>query len=129
MRLTFTSAQRDERSSAAAAVQLAREVGATAVIAHSDAAAVALILECREHGIDVPGDLSVLGHDDIDWASVVFPALTTISAQTQVSGRWSANTLIDMVEDPRANEGAAVPRTSVVATYVRRDSLGPARRP
>ena len=126
MKLTFTSAQRDERSSAVAAVQLAGEVGATAVIAHSDAAAVALILECREHGINVPGDLSVLGHDDIDWASVVFPALTTISAQTHVSGRWSANTLIDMIEDPVANR-AEVPRTSVVATYVRRESLGPAR--
>jgi DNA-binding LacI/PurR family transcriptional regulator len=125
--VTFTQPARDEKLAAAAAVDLALEVGATALLTHSDGAAVAVLSECRARGLDVPGDLSIVGHDDIEWASLVHPALTTISAPTELSGRWSADTLIDLIDGNGADTGAAAPQCSMTASYVRRDSLGPAR--
>lgn len=122
--LTFTKTERDEARGAAAAVDLAVSVGATALVVHSDAAAIAIISECLSRGLEVPGDLSVIGHDDINWASVVHPALSTISARTEDTGSWSANALVDLIEGAEPeNDGAAALQRSTVAQYVRRASI------
>lgn len=52
--------------------------GVTAVFCYNDLIAIGLLIACRERGIVIPGDLSVVGFDDIEMASYVTPALTTI---------------------------------------------------
>ncbi|WOI58115.1 LacI family DNA-binding transcriptional regulator [Palleronia sp. LCG004] len=52
---------------------------ATACAAAYDAQAVGLIAALRARGIDVPGDLSVTGFDDVIWGRIVEPPLTTIA--------------------------------------------------
>ncbi|AXT84253.1 LacI family transcriptional regulator [Aeromicrobium sp. A1-2] len=127
--INITGPQRDETSAAIEALDLLEEVGATAVVAHSDAAAITLISQCRKRGLDVPTDLSVLGHDDIQFASVLHPALTTISAQTEEIGRQAADALIDIVErDARGEAGSPPLQLSLSASYVRRESVAPAAR-
>lgn len=51
--------------------------GATAVMAFNDLTAMGLLSNLNERGIDVPGDISVTGFDDIPFARYTTPALTT----------------------------------------------------
>ena len=50
----------------------------TALFCHSDEIAAGALDTCRQHGIDVPGDLSIIGFDDMDVARHLTPKLTTI---------------------------------------------------
>jgi LacI family transcriptional regulator len=50
----------------------------TAVFAQSDLLAVGAIAELQAHGLAVPGDVSMVGYDDIPVARYLTPALTTI---------------------------------------------------
>ncbi|UOE43988.1 DUF6807 family protein [Agromyces larvae] len=53
--------------------------GATAAIAFNDLVALGLLARLREVGVDVPGEISVAGVDDIPLARFSAPALTTMS--------------------------------------------------
>lgn len=53
--------------------------GATAAFAFNDLVALGLMARLREVGVDVPGDVSVAGVDDIPLARFSAPALTTMS--------------------------------------------------
>jgi DNA-binding LacI/PurR family transcriptional regulator len=54
----------------------------TAIVAATDVLAIGLIHAAYERGIAVPGDLSVVGFDDIPLASVSVPGLTTVRMPT-----------------------------------------------
>ncbi|MEG2958469.1 MAG: LacI family DNA-binding transcriptional regulator [Oscillospiraceae bacterium] len=57
---------------------LAKMPGLTAVFAMSDVQAVGAIRAIRDKGLEVPGDISVIGFDGIELGSYISPALTTI---------------------------------------------------
>src|SRR6266516_1784638 len=52
--------------------------GATAVFCYNDTTAMSLLATCYKRGVSVPGDLSIIGFDDIDMATYTIPPLTTI---------------------------------------------------
>lgn len=54
------------------------DVGVTAIIAASDMMALGAIRAVREHGLEVPDDVSVVGYDDTDLMRFTDPPLTTI---------------------------------------------------
>ena len=56
--------------------------GATAAIAFNDVLAMGMLERFRELGVNVPGDMSVVGCDDILGSDTCVPPLTTISAPT-----------------------------------------------
>ena len=127
--LSVTPPQRDETTSAMGALDLVAAVDATAVVAHSDAAAINVISQCMRRGLDVPRDLSVLGHDDIQFASVLHPPLSTIAAKTDVIGRWAADALIDLIERRLSGSGHQLTlQKPVLANYISRESVGAASR-
>jgi len=59
----------------------------TAAICHNDVMAIGLLQACRDLGVRVPGDLSVVGWDDVPYASLVTPALTTVRVPRYDLGR------------------------------------------
>jgi len=63
----------------AEAVLAARDAGATAVIAFNDLVALGLMTRLRQLGVDVPGDLSIAGFDDVPMAGYATPSLTSMS--------------------------------------------------
>ncbi|UOE44219.1 LacI family DNA-binding transcriptional regulator [Agromyces larvae] len=69
----------DDGAAAVDAVDAARRDGATAVVAFNDLVALGLLTALRRRGIDVPGELSVAGFDDIPMAAYAAPSLTTLS--------------------------------------------------
>ncbi|MCM1542726.1 MAG: LacI family transcriptional regulator [Blautia sp.] len=52
--------------------------GVTAILFSHDVRAISAITECRDRGIRIPEDLSIIGFDDLPMASYVTPSLTTI---------------------------------------------------
>ena len=81
-----------------AAALLAEPDPPTAVFAANDLSAISVIEVAQEHGLDVPGDLSVIGFDDVPEASQSTPALTTIRQSMQRLGSTGADLLVDLLE-------------------------------
>ena len=51
-----------------------------------DILAGGVYLAARERGIEIPGDLSVVGFDDLDFARVLAPPLTTVAVDAEGLG-------------------------------------------
>jgi LacI family transcriptional regulator len=66
----------------------------TALVAFNDISALGAMAALREAGHQVPEDVSVMGFDDIEFASIVFPALTTIRQPLQEMGATAAELLL-----------------------------------
>jgi DNA-binding LacI/PurR family transcriptional regulator len=75
----------------------------TAVIAYSDRIAAGVVFEAQRRGIDVPGDLSVVGFDDAPFAAGMNPALTTVHQDIAEKGHRAASMLIDAIAAKGAN--------------------------
>src|SRR6201987_719729 len=65
---------------------LRRGKGFTAIVAFNDISALGAMTALREAGHKVPEDVSVMGFDDIEFASIAYPALTTIRQPLQEMG-------------------------------------------
>lgn len=70
------------------------------VICGNDVLAVGVILGAQARGLNVPQDLSVVGFDDIDLATVVNPPVTTVHVPHGEMGRIAGEALLDLVETP-----------------------------
>jgi DNA-binding LacI/PurR family transcriptional regulator len=60
--------------------------GPTAVFCDDDVIAAGLYLAARERGLRIPSDLSVIGFDDMDFARVLDPPLTTVALDAEQLG-------------------------------------------
>ena len=72
--------------------------GPTAIWATSDTIAIGLMQAAFQVGIAVPGQLSIVGLDDIDIAAFTIPPLTTVSQDGVEMGRTAATLLLDLIE-------------------------------
>jgi DNA-binding LacI/PurR family transcriptional regulator len=93
----------------------------TAVLAASDAMAIGAMRAARDLGLRVPGDLSVVGFDDIDLARYTDPALTTVHQPIREKGEHAAHLLLRLIAD----EAAAPVREQLPTHLVVRGSTGP----
>jgi LacI family transcriptional regulator len=69
----------------------------TAVFAANDMSAIATIQAAAELGLDVPGDLSVVGFDNIPESALSAPPLTTVSQPVRQMGQQSVELLMRLV--------------------------------
>lgn len=70
----------------------------TAIFAASDNQAVGVLKAVRERGLSVPGELAVIGFDDVDIADYI--GLTTVRQPLQESGRVAVDLLLARLADP-----------------------------
>ena len=94
----------------------------TAVLAANDLMALGCIDALREAGLDCPGDVSVVGFNDMDWSARFAPPLTTVRLPHHRLGVEAAGLLLERLADP------ATPVRHVVLPIelVVRGSTGPA---
>lgn len=78
---------------------LAEQSEVTSVFCANDEMAAGLIHALHEAGRDVPGDVSVVGFDDIVLAEHLWPPLTTVAQDFAAVGRELVNLLIRQVRD------------------------------
>lgn len=96
---------------------------ATACVAFNDMLAIGILERLRRRGVSVPGDVSVVGCDDIFGADFCDPPLTTIAGDTQQAGRVAAIRLLAALAGERAVGNA----TTLIPTHLLvRESTGPA---
>lgn len=85
-----------------AAADLIVASGVTSVITYNDIMALGLLSRLRDRGLDVPGDISVVGIDDIHMSAMSSPALTTISLTKEQLGRAAVDLLLGLLQQPEA---------------------------
>lgn len=70
----------------------------TAVFAGNDHMAIGAIKALKEKGYKLPGDVAVVGYDDIEFAKYMSPSLTTIRVNQYNMGKLAATMVIDLIE-------------------------------
>ena len=85
------------------------DAGVTAVVAFNDVAALGLLGALHELGTDVPGELSVVGFDDIPFAAYTWPPLTTAWVPQEQMGRLAWERLSALLTPTDAVDGLAAP--------------------
>jgi len=77
----------------------------TAIFAGNDEMAAGVLQAARELGVRVPEDLSLVGFDDFQIASRLWPTLTTVRTPTREIGRLAAERLMGRDDDARDPKG------------------------
>jgi alanine racemase len=101
-------------------VAWARGVRPSAVLAMSDVIALGVMDAARELGLGIPGDISLVGFDDIPAAQLCRPALTTVHQPALEKGMIAARLLVD-----RQAGNQQVEHQVLAATLVVRESTAP----
>src|SRR6266516_113940 len=70
---------------------------ASSVFCYNDSTAIALLAACHKQGISVPGDLSIIGFDDIDITTYTMPQLTTIRQPRFELGRRAMQMMLALL--------------------------------
>jgi LacI family transcriptional regulator len=95
----------------------------TAILVINDLLAIGVLRAITDKGLKVPDDISVAGFDDIDMASFLTPALTTVRVFGDDIGKTAVSLILERLKDPnRPAQHIQLP-----AQLVLRASTGPAR--
>lgn len=70
----------------------------TAIFASSDVIAAGALRAAAEAGLNVPGDVAVLGFDNINISKMVTPPLSTVAQPMRQIGNTAVETLIDKIK-------------------------------
>ncbi len=83
---------------------LASDPEVTAVFVANDQMAIGLLRAFAEAGRDVPGDVSVVGFDDVPEAAYLSRALTTVRQDLARLATFGVGMLVDAIENPRRQD-------------------------
>ncbi|GGO22106.1 transcriptional regulator [Microbispora rosea subsp. aerata] len=102
---------------------LTRKDRPTAIFAGSDLQALGVIRAARRLGLDIPGDLSVVGYDNVPAAAWVDPALTTVHQPLSDMAAVATQMLLDLAR----GVSIATNRIDLANEFVIRESTAPPR--
>lgn len=98
----------------------------TAIFAANDSMAIGALKALREAEYQVPGDVALVGFDDVPIATTVEPALTTVRQPIEDLGSIAADLLLDRIKNQR-DEKPPAHRIVLPAKLVIRESCGAMR--
>ena len=93
----------------------------TAAFCANDLLALGLLQQLSTAGLTVPGDLAIVGYDDIEYASAAAVPLTSVRQPRQELGRRAAELVLDEADNPAHVHEQVVFVPELVA---RRSTLG-----
>jgi DNA-binding LacI/PurR family transcriptional regulator len=96
----------------------------TALFCFNDLTAIGALAACREAGLRVPADCSVIGFDDLELAAYCCPPLTTVRQQRDQLGQRAVHMLHGLIQGR-----GDVPPEMLPADLVVRETTGPAPLP
>jgi len=94
----------------------------SAIVCVNDFMALGVLRALAEHGLDVPGDVSVVGYDNIGLSEYSAPPLTTVNVPRDQIGHAVSSALLS----PRGPSGDAAGNIVIRPELIIRDSTGPA---
>ncbi len=95
----------------------------TALFAYRDVLAAYLVKHLTNRGLSVPGDVSIVGFDNLDLATFVNPQLTTVDLPIEALAATAVNQLLTRIAEQPMQ--AAVRREILTPQLVLRQSSGP----
>lgn len=95
----------------------------TALFASNDTVAMGAMAALRVYGLRIPGDVAVVGYDDVPLAAYAAPPLTTVRSPALEHGRLAGEMLIQLIRGERVAE----PRLALELELVVRRSCGAAQ--
>lgn len=101
---------------------LEREERPTALFCISDVLARGAIQAARELGLQVPEELSVVGFDDVEYATMGYPSLTTVRQPCYDLGSTAARLLLEQIKGGTGGQSIYLPHEIMI-----RDSTAPCR--
>lgn len=111
-----------EAGARAAEDLLQRSSGCTAILAGNDLIALGAYRVLAEHGTTIPGDVSVIGFNDMPFVDMLQPPLTTVHVPQYHIGVEAARLLLERLRDAEA----PAKRLMLPAKLMIRGSTGPA---
>jgi LacI family transcriptional regulator len=93
----------------------------SAVFCFSDRMAVGALSYLRSAGVSVPDDISLMGFDDVDYASLVYPRLTTVHQDIDELGRIAAEIALSLA----GHEVPPPAKTILTPRLIVRESVAP----
>jgi LacI family transcriptional regulator len=111
----------------AAEVLLSAPSRPTAIFASNDDMAAAVVAIAHRKGLEVPGDLTVVGFDDAPLATTIWPELTTIRQPISQMAGAAVDLLVKHIRARRAGEPLPSEHVQMAFELVRRQSDGPPR--
>ncbi|MDQ1155438.1 LacI family DNA-binding transcriptional regulator [Brevundimonas sp. SORGH_AS_0993] len=103
-----------ESAEAAVDALIRRGVAFDGVVAASDQIALGAVRALLHAGVDVPGQVSVIGFDNVPFSRYSRPALSTIAQDTMKAGRLMVSKLLDHGGDAGAGRSERVPTELIV---------------
>ena len=88
--------------------------GSTAVFCDDDVIAAGMYLAARDRGVRIPDDLSVIGFDDMEFARVLDPPLTTVALDAELLGATSFELLELRLNGTRTRRRVVLPAELLV---------------
>ncbi|PWU69928.1 MULTISPECIES: LacI family DNA-binding transcriptional regulator [Gracilibacillus] len=92
----------------------------TAVFACNDLIAIGVIQGAREHGLNIPEDLSIVGFDNTILATTTVPSLTTVAQPIKEMGKKVVDVIVDHIQHGEKN----AERILFKPTLIARDTTG-----
>lgn len=87
----------------------------TAVFSANDFMALGAIKAVKDRGMNVPGDIAVVGFDNQDFTEYVEPSITTVKKPRTLMGRLASEKMIDMIEGVGEKyEGIVLPTELII---------------
>jgi len=80
---------------------LGKKLNFTAIFAYNDMVAFGSMQAIKEKGLRIPGDIDLVGYDDILYSSLISPPLTTIRLEKQDLGVESVKLLLSRINGSR----------------------------
>ena len=100
----------------------------TAIVSANDRTAFDVMKCCRDNGLSIPHDISLVGFDDVAFSVHTYPPLTTVNVDKQLIGRLAVRQLQWRIEEATRSTPPDPPvRIMVPARLVRRESCSPPR--
>jgi LacI family transcriptional regulator, gluconate utilization system Gnt-I transcriptional repressor len=92
-----------------------------AVFCCNDDLALGALFECQRRGMAVPGDLSIIGFNDLEFCASSYPAITTVSTPRYEIARRAAEIVLEIIRG--SGERPADSRIDLGYTIVERESV------
>jgi DNA-binding LacI/PurR family transcriptional regulator len=105
---------------------LALAADVTAIVAYNDLVAFGALARLNARGVRVPDEISLVGFDDLVFAAISAPPLTTIAMPTEAAGRAAVTILLGLLGVPDAGAGGDTARVLDTHLIVRATTAPPA---
>ena len=89
----------------------------TAIVAANDLVAIGVISTLKKQGHRVPADISVIGIDDIQMASLLDPPLTTVCQPIYQMGRQGMENILLRIQNPQSDTSEIVFETRLIIRH------------